>query len=252
LNYQVSAFVASFILSIGNYLVSSTYIFSSTIDPHLTDLEKIYGKVPNDFYDQQQATMNPLRSWFHRRRQELINLEVNKRLKEISNPTIVDLGCGNCAWNIQKLPVIGVDLSPHLLQYALENKRLSKTIIAPTDNTNLPDNTADLVIISEVIEHLPDPNPTLQEIERILKPNGILLVTVPFDTNLSFWKPLFTLQCFLQGNILRSIYYLNKCGHVKAYSPKTIQELLEKRFKVIEQFSMRRFTIFSICRKQPV
>lgn len=41
------------------------------------------------------------------------------------------------------------------------------------------DNTFDIVIATEVLEHLSSPRDTLQEIHRVLKFNGLLIVSVP-------------------------------------------------------------------------
>ncbi|OLS28389.1 MAG: hypothetical protein HeimC2_07350 [Candidatus Heimdallarchaeota archaeon LC_2] len=73
-NRNLVIFISVLFMSIGNYLISSTYIFSSIIDPDLTlnRIEKIYSSVADDFYDAQKTTVNPIRSWFHERRQELI------------------------------------------------------------------------------------------------------------------------------------------------------------------------------------
>jgi SAM-dependent methyltransferase len=43
-----------------------------------------------------------------------------------------------------------------------------------------PSTSYDIVILSEVIEHLEEPAPVLTEIFRLLKPGGSLLATVPF------------------------------------------------------------------------
>lgn len=43
-----------------------------------------------------------------------------------------------------------------------------------------PNETFDSVVSFEVLEHLPDPFKSVREIRRVLKPNGILLVTIPF------------------------------------------------------------------------
>ena len=48
-----------------------------------------------------------------------------------------------------------------------------------------PDNHFDAVILSEVLEHVPvNPLPILQEINRILKNNGIVYITTPNQVNL--------------------------------------------------------------------
>ena len=43
------------------------------------------------------------------------------------------------------------------------------------------DNTYDAVILTQVLEHVPDPEAVLTEIFRILKPNGKLLLSVPLN-----------------------------------------------------------------------
>jgi len=44
-----------------------------------------------------------------------------------------------------------------------------------------PNNHYDLVLLTQVLEHVPDPHATLSEINRILKPNGKLLISVPLN-----------------------------------------------------------------------
>jgi len=44
---------------------------------------------------------------------------------------------------------------------------------------NIPDHSFDVVISSECIEHVPDPRKALQEMVRVLKPGGFLVVTSP-------------------------------------------------------------------------
>lgn len=54
------------------------------------------------------------------------------------------------------------------------------TIVA--DATNLPfkDSSVDAVICECVLEHVPDPNAVVREIERVLKRGGLLYLSVPF------------------------------------------------------------------------
>jgi ubiquinone/menaquinone biosynthesis C-methylase UbiE len=43
-----------------------------------------------------------------------------------------------------------------------------------------PDESFDVILCSEVLEHLPDPNNALRELSRLLKPDGQLIITAPF------------------------------------------------------------------------
>ncbi len=44
----------------------------------------------------------------------------------------------------------------------------------------LPDATFDSAMATEVFEHCPDPESTMREIARVLRPSGVLFLTVPF------------------------------------------------------------------------
>ena len=46
----------------------------------------------------------------------------------------------------------------------------------------VPDNTFDAVLCTEVLEHIPYPERTVQEISRILKPGGTLILTAPLSS----------------------------------------------------------------------
>ena len=48
------------------------------------------------------------------------------------------------------------------------------------------DNSFDAVLCTEVFEHIPDPVGALKEIFRILKPNGVLILTAPFMSETHF------------------------------------------------------------------
>jgi SAM-dependent methyltransferase len=54
------------------------------------------------------------------------------------------------------------------------------TVISPADDIALPDRCADAVLLTEVLEHVPEPSRVLAELYRILRPGGTALITVPF------------------------------------------------------------------------
>jgi SAM-dependent methyltransferase len=59
-----------------------------------------------------------------------------------------------------------------------------------TKNECLKDGYFDCVMMIEVLEHVQNPFGAAQEIERILKPNGLLILTVPFNfqTHSDYWR----------------------------------------------------------------
>ena len=52
------------------------------------------------------------------------------------------------------------------------------------DEIPKPEGTYDVVVLTQVLEHVPDPWAVLKEIKRVLKPNGRLLLSVPLTAPL--------------------------------------------------------------------
>lgn len=202
-----------------------------------------------DYYDTLAAKKNPLQSFIHKKRYASTNVLVRQYYRK--GMTVVDFACGNCNWNLGKLPVIGVDLSPRVANYALKQRRLKQALCEDiTKKTSLVSNSVDILVVTETLEHFPKLSGVMKEIHRVLKSKGKLIISVPYDTPLSFWRPLFAILCFYQGRILGKELYKNKCGHVQHFSPNSLKQLLEKYgFSVKKQFSTFRFILFTVAEK---
>jgi SAM-dependent methyltransferase len=68
-----------------------------------------------------------------------------------------------------------------------------------------PDDTFDVVVASEILEHVPEDEAAIAELVRVLKPGGKLAVTVPR------WLP--ERLCWL----LSDEYHANEGGHIRIY-----------------------------------
>lgn len=108
--------------------------------------------------------------------------------------SVADLGCGSGVilcdvlrhkprWRGQGLDIspAAVDYAERLSVYKQVNDRVEFRV---GDIAQLPyeDETLDLVISSEVIEHAPDPYRALREFARVLRPDGKLILTVPMES----------------------------------------------------------------------
>lgn len=116
--------------------------------------------------------------------------------------------------------VMGVEPNEGLNRHA--RKVLSIEVLPKIlPEAEFPDASFDVVTMMHVIEHVPDPTDTLQEIYRILKPGGMLVMETPrYDT----------LMFKLLGRRERSL----SCeGHIYFFTTKTLRDISEKTgFKV--------------------
>ena len=65
-------------------------------------------------------------------------------------------------------------------------------IISDIINIPLPNESQDIILVSEVFEHLSDPLRALDELCRILKPLGTLIITTPFCSPVHFSPEFYT------------------------------------------------------------
>lgn len=91
--------------------------------------------------------------------------------------TVVDLGCGTGlstrAWENKCGKVIGIEPSEDMLNIAKAKSDAKLLFIKSySDNTGLPDNSADIVFCSQAF-HWMNPHDTLSEVNRILRKGGI-------------------------------------------------------------------------------
>lgn len=94
---------------------------------------------------------------------------------------IVELGCGLSPFlhEVKYQEKYGVDFSPETVKTA---KNLYPTVryhCEPAERTSFPTGFFDAVVSGEVIEHLPKPELLLQEMNRICRVGGIIVLSTP-------------------------------------------------------------------------
>jgi 2-polyprenyl-3-methyl-5-hydroxy-6-metoxy-1,4-benzoquinol methylase len=100
---------------------------------------------------------------------------------------VLDVGCGYATTSarIQQLgnDVTGIDSSPEIAQLA--GQRLSRVILANVLEADLEDDQYDVIILADILEHLPWPEPLLQRYLRWLAPGGSVIISLP---NVGLWS----------------------------------------------------------------
>lgn len=74
---------------------------------------------------------------------------------------------------------VGIDISEETVKKSKERYPRFEYFVADATNLPFPENSFDYVICSEVIEHIPEDEKALSEVKRVLKNNGIFIVTTP-------------------------------------------------------------------------
>lgn len=95
----------------------------------------------------------------------------------------------------------------------------------------LPDSSVDVVIFSHVIEHLPRPDFTINEIARILRPGGLLIAGSPVAPNfVAKWRDAHHRKNYEAGSTMVG-------GHINSFSSGRWKRLLTAADMGLEQIA---------------
>lgn len=174
--------------------------------------------------------------------------EVHKELKNliVNNPIfpvkILDIGVGDGVYEAildQDIKVrcefYGIDIS--MKQLARAKKYLKEAKVIDVNSQNLPytDNNFDLVIASEILEHVFYPEKVLKEALRVLKRNGFMILTFPNSSSLQL-----RLGIFFKGSSPLLNYPENK-EHIRFFTSSDIQNLINGHMKLIKNNGLGSF-----------
>lgn len=140
---------------------------------------------------------------------------------------ILDIGCGDGSLlkKIKGSDLYGIDLSPE--QVAIAKSTEIDAVALNIDAQSLPygNDFFDSIICSEVIEHVLLPDKLLQEAYRVLKKDGIFIITTP---NLASFGRRLLLLCNKNPFIENSPLEDNAVGHLRYFIYPTLKALIEK------------------------
>jgi ubiquinone/menaquinone biosynthesis C-methylase UbiE len=111
-----------------------------------------------------------------------------------SDPTVLDVGCGDGARTLANLPAesVGLDVSRRGLELARETVPDARLLQADMTAIPLTDGSVDAVTAYHAVFHVPRANhpDAYREFARVLRPGGRLLMTLPggrFETVREGW-----------------------------------------------------------------
>ena len=151
-----------------------------------------------DYDDRAFDSRIPLQRYWQRARHRII-LDFLRASAPAAGSRVLDVGCGSSRI-IQDLPeAIGLDIL--LPKLRVLRDRHSRLVQGSIFALPFPDGAFDAVICSEVIEHVPDTPPLFEEMTRVLRPGGTLILGTP-----DYGRRLWWILEWLYGKILPGAY----------------------------------------------
>lgn len=141
---------------------------------------------------------------------------------------VLDLGCRDGAltkYFIERNEVLGLDVDYEALKRCEEKFKIKTRWLDLNDNWDLF-KEFDIVVASEVLEHLYFPEKVLEKIKNILREEGLFIGSVP--------------NAFSLKNRFRILFGrkkgtpLNDPVHINHFSYKELKQILSKEFKQVE------------------
>jgi 2-polyprenyl-6-hydroxyphenyl methylase/3-demethylubiquinone-9 3-methyltransferase len=112
--------------------------------------------------------------------------------RDLAGQNWLDAGCGTGTLarflaEVKGCSTLGVDASAEMIANCVPARNTEFRQIRDICETGLPNAAFDGVLCSSVLEYLAEPSAALIELRRLLKPNGLLLVSVPNAHPIALW-----------------------------------------------------------------
>ncbi|MDX1958281.1 MAG: class I SAM-dependent methyltransferase [Leptospiraceae bacterium] len=207
--------------------------------PELVDLQVMYSKAAKTWHDSvsRLGFMNAYENLF----MTLKNEGELDKLKPNSN--ILDAGIGTGALSVsllnvfqQELEIHGVDICEKMIRKAEKNLRVKNQNnflrISSAENLSYPNESFDLIISAHLIEHYSNPVGIIQELSRVLKKDGLLIIITSKLGKLNGFHSLKWRYNSIPKETIHNIMNSSGIGSIKEYS------LDSQKFFLPNQMSM--------------
>jgi len=166
---------------------------------------------------------------------------VKSMLKSFKARLVLDVGCaeGFLTNFLSQLPayIIGIDLDESI---KIAKSKVSRADFIRATITHLPfkDECFDAITILEVLEHLPNPilNEGIKEVDRVLKPEGILLISAPYKEKITYTR------CIHCGK-LTPLW-----GHLRSLDEHKVSSSLPKNYRLVGKKHIPNLELISCSR----
>lgn len=212
-------------------------IYRTTMSAQNSDLVRLQETIYN--------SKNSTRKWLHSSRREWITTAI-ERMAAQGKDSALEVGAGIgiytpvLAKNFNK--VVAIDIQTDYLCHAealTKKYNHVRFLVDDITRSSLPSHSFDLVLCTEVIEHIKESVSAIKEMHRLLKPGGILILSTPqkYSTLELTAKLMFKPGII---NLVKLIYSepVLEMGHINLMTrSKVMRQLKLAGFQIREQFA---------------
>lgn len=105
-----------------------------------------------------------------------LNRDISESIQKYAKGDLLDLGCGNKPYETLYRPLTTSQIGCDIVQ----SDKNKVDVICSVIDLPFPDEKFDTVFCTQVLEHVFEHDKIMNEIIRVLKPGGTLILTVPF------------------------------------------------------------------------
>jgi ubiquinone/menaquinone biosynthesis C-methylase UbiE len=163
---------------------------------------------------------------------------------------VLDCGCGMGFYllamaQLRRLRLVGLDGDPERLAWARREGIPAALLRGDLQQLPFASASFDKVLATEVLEHVRDDTQMLAELFRILRPGGILAISVPHARYPFWWDPIHRVWTGLGGAPIRSGPIVGMWTyHERLYEPQQVAErVLAAGFDVAQLEETTHFSV---------
>lgn len=162
--------------------------------------------------------------WWFRVRREIV-VDIIQNINNHNTFNLIDIGCGN--GHLLKDASRYVKSAVGIEKFNYSKPKFNNILNIDIFDNNFNNNSFDIITFLDVMEHIENENDFLQEVKRLIKPDGTIIITVP------------AYQCLFSNS---DVFY----GHYRRYNAKRLKKVLEYNGLEIEKLSYMNFFLFPL------
>lgn len=192
---------------------------------------------------------------FERSRKDLVgrNLHWLRTLLQYKAPptSVLELGCSHGSFvallHMAGYDAKGMEMSPWVVDYAKTTFDIP-VFLGPVETYVSNRDKFDVIVLMDVLEHLPSPKETLATALNILKPDGIMMIQMPQFPGVSTFEELQADRSSFLGMLLPD-------EHIYLYSQSSAQRLFSElgaQHLIFEKPFFSEHDMFFVVSRQPI